>query len=193
MWLLTWIISGFSKHRTTWRITLTWRIVERNWFPRPSPLWAPLINPATSMNCISSYTVRSDWQMEANLSNFASGIETIGSEGEAADDFNKDIGFIGIDCAKGVIRHSCQLWFCQSVKKCRFPDIGQSHNSNRAVHSAEAGQCRGYLLAKTRQLMEHGMGRWMWQMQQQKNEIDLDTLPFQTNRQKQRKTGTLKL
>jgi hypothetical protein len=38
------------KQRSTWQIASTWRMWERNWFPRPSPLLAPATSPAMSTN-----------------------------------------------------------------------------------------------------------------------------------------------
>ena len=44
----TWITSGSSKQRTTWRIASTSRICERNLLPSPSPSLAPFTIPAMS-------------------------------------------------------------------------------------------------------------------------------------------------
>ena len=48
----TWIMSSFSKQRTTWTTASTSRMLERNLLPRPSPLDAPFTRPAMSTNSI---------------------------------------------------------------------------------------------------------------------------------------------
>ena len=50
--LLTWMMSGSSKQRTTWAMTPTSRMLARNLLPRPSPLEAPATRPAMSTNCV---------------------------------------------------------------------------------------------------------------------------------------------
>ena len=39
-----------TKHRSTWIIASTSRILAKNWFPKPSPLLAPRTKPAISTN-----------------------------------------------------------------------------------------------------------------------------------------------
>ena len=46
----TWMMSSFSKQRTTCSIASHSRMFARNLFPRPSPLDAPLTRPAISVN-----------------------------------------------------------------------------------------------------------------------------------------------
>lgn len=46
----TCVTFSSSNARTTWQIASTSRICERNLFPKPSPLEAPLTIPAISVN-----------------------------------------------------------------------------------------------------------------------------------------------
>ena len=46
----TWMMSSFSKQRTTWRIASHSRMFARNLLPRPSPFEAPFTRPAMSVN-----------------------------------------------------------------------------------------------------------------------------------------------
>ena len=48
----TWVTFESSKHLTTCTIASTSRICDKNLFPSPSPLLAPLTNPAMSTNSI---------------------------------------------------------------------------------------------------------------------------------------------
>ena len=72
----TWIISSFSKQRTTWTMASTSRILAKNWFPRPSPCAAPLTNPAISTNSIRVGRIFSDLESSAKISNLLSGTDT---------------------------------------------------------------------------------------------------------------------
>ena len=56
----TWITLGSSKQRTTWTMASTSRILDRNWFPRPSPLEAPFTRPAISTNSMTAGVVFSE-------------------------------------------------------------------------------------------------------------------------------------
>ena len=72
----TWIMSSSSKQRTTWTTASTSRIWERNLFPRPSPLEAPLTSPAISTNSMVAGVILSGWYISASLSSRGSGTAT---------------------------------------------------------------------------------------------------------------------
>jgi uncharacterized protein (TIGR03437 family) len=46
----SWMMSSFSKQRTTWTMASVSRMLARNWLPRPAPSEAPLTRPAMSTN-----------------------------------------------------------------------------------------------------------------------------------------------
>ena len=72
----TWITSPSSKQRTTWTMASASRMSARNLFPRPSPLEAPLTNPAMSMNSSTAGVNFLGWYISASLSSRSSGTDT---------------------------------------------------------------------------------------------------------------------
>ena len=65
-----------SKHLTTSTIASVSLICDKNLFPRPSPLLAPLTNPAMSTNSITACVVFCGLYISVNLSNLSSGTGT---------------------------------------------------------------------------------------------------------------------
>ena len=59
------------------KITSTSRIFDKNWFPNPSPLEAPLTNPAISTKSIVECWILSGLTIFANSSSLLSGTGTI--------------------------------------------------------------------------------------------------------------------
>jgi hypothetical protein len=49
----SWMMSSFSKQRTTWTMASVSRMLARNWLPRPAPSEAPLTRPAMSTNSMA--------------------------------------------------------------------------------------------------------------------------------------------
>ena len=65
-----------SKHLTTCAIASTSRICDKNLFPNPSPLLAPLTKPAISTNSITACVIFCGLYNSASLSNRSSGTAT---------------------------------------------------------------------------------------------------------------------
>ena len=74
--LLTCVISLSSKHLKTCNIASTSLICDKNWFPSPSPLLAPLTKPAISTNWIWVGIIFFDSAIFANLISLSSGTIT---------------------------------------------------------------------------------------------------------------------
>ena len=72
----TWITLVSSKHLTTCTIASTSRMLARNWFPKPSPLDAPLTKPAMSTNSITAGIVFFELYKAVSLSILSSGTAT---------------------------------------------------------------------------------------------------------------------
>ena len=52
-------------------------MLPKNWFPKPSPLLAPLTSPAISINSKVVFTVFLGWNNSTNLSTLSSFTSTI--------------------------------------------------------------------------------------------------------------------
>src|SRR5690625_3190893 len=73
----TCVILSSWKQRTTGQIASTWRILDRNWVPNPSPLLAPSTIPAISVNSNAVGTVFFGFTSSVNLFKRSSGTSTI--------------------------------------------------------------------------------------------------------------------
>ena len=73
----TWIMSSFSKHRTTWMIASTSLMFARNWLPRPSPCEAPFTSPAMSTISSLAGRMRSEVAISERRFSRVSGTSTI--------------------------------------------------------------------------------------------------------------------
>mmetsp|Transcript_125202 Transcript_125202/g.297108 ORF Transcript_125202/g.297108 Transcript_125202/m.297108 type:complete len:241 (+) Transcript_125202:663-1385(+) len=69
----TCVTFSSSKHRMTCTMASTFRMLARNWLPRPSPFEAPLTRPAISTYSIISWMVFSDFARLASFSSRSSG------------------------------------------------------------------------------------------------------------------------
>ena len=72
----TWTTLESSKHLTTSTIASVSRMCDKNLFPNPSPLLAPLTSPAISTNSITACVVFSGLYISVNLSSLSSGTAT---------------------------------------------------------------------------------------------------------------------
>ena len=69
----TWVMLSSSKQRNTCRIASVSLMFAKNLFPRPSPLLAPLTNPAMSTISTVVGTIRCGCTSSASLFNRSSG------------------------------------------------------------------------------------------------------------------------
>ncbi len=111
----TWITSPSSKQRTTWMMASVSRMFVRNLFPRPSPSEAPLTRPAMS----TKVTVAGTSLLLPEIS------ERIWRRGSL--DFNN--ADVGVDGAERVVGNGCCRFPSESVKECRFSDVGESDDT----------------------------------------------------------------
>ena len=72
----TWIVFSSSKHLTTWIIASTSLMLCKNWFPKPSPLLAPLTSPAISTNSITVGIISFALHKSDKICNLSSGTTT---------------------------------------------------------------------------------------------------------------------
>ena len=73
----TCIMFSSSKHLVTWTIASTSLMFAKNWFPKPSPLLAPLTKPAISTNSKIAGTTFSGSTIFSSSVNRLSGTVTI--------------------------------------------------------------------------------------------------------------------
>ena len=73
----TWMMSSFSKHRTTCRIASHSRMFARNLLPRPSPFDAPFTRPAMSVNSTVARITCALFDISASTSSRLSTTSTI--------------------------------------------------------------------------------------------------------------------
>ena len=111
----TWMIFSSSKQRTTWMTASVSRIFARNWLPRPSPFDAPRTRPAISTNSTVAGTIYRGFY------DLCKRFEAFVRHGDDAD--------IRLDRRKWIICRQCRLLRRQSIKKCRFSDVGQANDS----------------------------------------------------------------
>ena len=76
IWPATWMMSSFSKQRTTCAMASTSRMCDRNLLPSPSPFEAPATRPAMSTNSTVVGTIFSGCTMPASVCRRGSGTGT---------------------------------------------------------------------------------------------------------------------
>ena len=107
----TWMTLSSSKQRSTCSTASTWRMLARNWLPRPSPFDAPRTRPAMSTNSSVVGIVFFGWKSAASC------VQPLVRHRHDAD--------VRLDGAERVVGRLGRAWPSSALKRVDLPTLGR--------------------------------------------------------------------